>query len=172
MAAAFSTGGHRMNSSYHRRITNIVYKAALNVQSKLGNCFTTQIYKDALEKEFAAEDLTFKRNVQVPVFYGDESEPLAHKYMADFIIGGKIIVMVHGCEQKRPEEGFELNTMLRATNNKLALLVDFFEYNVCVSKAYSYTKVSNTINKKENPLSLVVDPAIVDPKCVFYGKAV
>jgi GxxExxY protein len=147
-----------MNNSYHRRITDTFYKAALNVQKKLGNCFTTQIYKDALEKEFAAENLPFNRNVQVPVFYGDETEPLAHKYMADFIIGGKIIVMVHGCEQRRPQEGYELNTMLRATNNKMALLVDFFEYNVCVSKAYSYTKISNSINKNENPLSLVVNP--------------
>jgi GxxExxY protein len=136
-----------MINSYHKRITNTVYRLALNVQKKLGNCFTTQIYKDALECEFLLEGLPFRRNVQVPVYYGDDPQPLSHKYMADFIIGGKIIVMVHGSEQQRPNQGYELITMLQATHNKLALVVDFFEYNVSVSKTYSYTKTVNSVNQ-------------------------
>jgi GxxExxY protein len=145
-----------MINSYHKRITNTVYKLALNVQKKLGNCFTTQIYKDALECEFLLEGLPFRRNVQIPVYYGDDPQPLSHKYTADFIIGGKIIVMVHGSEQQRPNQGYELITMLQATRNKLALLVDSFEYNVNVSKIYSYTKTVNSVNQACEASSLRV----------------
>jgi GxxExxY protein len=159
-------------NSYHKHITDTEYKAALNVQKKLGNCFTTVIYKDALECEFIAEGLPFRRNVQIPVYYGDNPQPLEHKYMADFIVGCKVIVMVHGCEQKRPVDGYQLITMLQATRNKLALMVNFFELKVVVSKTYSYTKVVNSLNQPDKPVNLFVEDMEDAEDCFQHGLAV
>ncbi|GMO50235.1 MAG: hypothetical protein Ta2G_12740 [Termitinemataceae bacterium] len=139
-----------LNQKHKEQIDNI-YRIALKVQGKLGNCFTSSIYKDALEREFAREGVPCKRSVRIPVFYDDDPAPLGHSYTADFIVNGKIILMVHGAgDVPEPKAGYELITMLQATRNSLAVVLNFHERSVTLSKAYCYDKYVNSINRIMN----------------------
>jgi GxxExxY protein len=129
---------------YHKKETALLRKIAQSVQHNLGNCFTRDIYMDALEQEFIAEGVPYTRNMPVPVYYG--TKLLSHKYKADFFIRGKIIVMVRAEGDCKPADDYTLLTLLQATKNQLAILIQFRGKNVSVNRVCSYTKFMNSLN--------------------------
>lgn len=50
-------------------ITKRILAASFQVHSTLGNGFQEVIYQQALEIEFPFHDLTFKREMEMPIFY-------------------------------------------------------------------------------------------------------
>ena len=70
---------------------NILYKeesykiigAAMAVHGELGSGFLEAVYQEALEKEFNIQDIPYKREVPLPIYY--KGEKVNKFYTADFI---------------------------------------------------------------------------------------
>jgi GxxExxY protein len=134
-----------------RSLTNDIFGIALKVHEKLGNCFSAVIYKDALAREFSLAGISFKRNVETPVYYGDDPLPLDTLYIADFMIMQSVIVMVHTGDSTDP---FDLISMLQATEKNLAIDLEFGKRKVRFKKAYRNSKFINSFNyNSENEIS-------------------
>ncbi|GHV23821.1 hypothetical protein FACS189494_12030 [Spirochaetia bacterium] len=132
--------------NYHKQETEMLAKCARNIQHFLGNGFTRDIYMDALEWEFKHFSVPYSRNVQIPVFYGPDKEILPHKYTADFIIYDKIVVLVRSEEDVITQTTFTLLTMLHATKQNLAVLVQFKADRVQFNRVCRYSKFLNSVN--------------------------
>ncbi len=53
-------------------ITREIIAASMKVHSELGNGFQEVIYQKALEIEMPYEDLSLKKEMEMPIFYRDE----------------------------------------------------------------------------------------------------
>ncbi len=56
----------------HEDITKRIIAAALKVHSTLGNGFQEVIYQRAMELEMPYQNLSFKREMEMPVSYRDQ----------------------------------------------------------------------------------------------------
>jgi len=113
---------------------NIIYKKesydiiglCMEVHNNLGRGFLEIVYKDALELEFLEAGIPFEREKEYSVNY--KGTILRHKFYADFVVYGKIIL-----EVKALSKGITGDSTARAINylkvsdNRLALIVNFGE---------------------------------------------
>jgi GxxExxY protein len=136
-------------SFYFRQESDAIVQCAKNVQYTLGNCFTREIYMDALELEFAEAEIPFARDIPVPVYYKDRL--LSNAYRADFLVRDKILVMVRAAGEDggvRPFGHYALLSMLNAARLSLAILVQFTDKKVQINRTCRYTRFANTLNTK------------------------
>jgi GxxExxY protein len=112
---------------------NLIYKsesyaiigACMEVHRHLGCGFLEVLYKDALEIEFKIRNIPYVREQSYEVTY--KGVMLRHKYIADFVVYDKIILEAK-CASKVSDlfRAVAIN-YLKASKNKLALLVNFGE---------------------------------------------
>ncbi|NER15958.1 GxxExxY protein [Spongiivirga citrea] len=100
------------------------------VFNNLGGGFSEIVYKDAIEYEFAKNDIPFEREKEYQVNY--KGIILEHKFYADFVIQDKIILEVKTILQLTDVQLGQCINYLKVSNNKLAILANFsqqgFEY--------------------------------------------
>ncbi|MDQ2864209.1 MAG: GxxExxY protein [Bacteroidota bacterium] len=112
-------------------MSEIIYKdesyaiigRCMEVHNELGHGFSEIVYKDALEIEFNTNNILFEREKEYPVYY--KKERLKHKFFADFIIFGKIILEIKCVKVITDENIAQVINYLKVSDNKLALLVNF-----------------------------------------------
>lgn len=63
----------------------------MQVHSFLGNGFQEVIYQRALSLELKQADLAFARELEVPIYYKDFTEPIG-THRVDFLVEDKILV--------------------------------------------------------------------------------
>jgi GxxExxY protein len=97
--------------------------AAMEVHSALGAGFLEAVYADALAVELAARHVPFEREVGIDVVY--KGQILAHKYRADFVVYGKIILELKAIKALGDNERAQALHYLKATTHPLALLLNF-----------------------------------------------
>lgn len=97
----------------------------MDVHRELGHGFLEIVYKDALEFEFRKENIKYAREVEYTVLYKDVLLP--HKFYADFVVYDKIIFEVKGVSGIADEHIAQTLNYLKASGNKLGLLVNFGE---------------------------------------------
>jgi GxxExxY protein len=97
--------------------------ACMMVHSKLGPGFLEAVYQEALEKEFTLQDIPYKRQPKLSVYYNGEK--LKKYYIADFLCYNAIIVEIKATAFLINANQEQLSNSLRATNLKLGLLVNF-----------------------------------------------
>ena len=68
----------------------------MEVHKELGRGFSEIVYKDAIEYECKQKQYFYEREKEFAVHYKDII--LLHKYFADFVVFGKIILEVKSCE--------------------------------------------------------------------------
>jgi GxxExxY protein len=115
----------------------------------LGNCLTKEIYMDALEIEFASEGLDARRDALLPVWYGEGETGrvrLAHGYRADFLVNGKVLVMVRAEGNTGNVSDYALMSLLEAAELHLAILVQFKDKRVQTNRVCRYNQYANTLN--------------------------
>jgi len=97
--------------------------ACMKVHNNLGSGFLEAVYEEALEKEFINQNIPFKKQVTLDLYY--EEEKMKKKYRADFICYDKIIVEVKATGQV-PEIFYnQVKNYLKATELELGLLINF-----------------------------------------------
>lgn len=97
----------------------------MEVHNNLGAGFLEVVYKDALEYEFRKANIPFEREKEYSVNY--KGIVLSHKFYADFVVFGKIILEVKAVSGIEEEFMAQAINYLNVSKNKLAIIVNFGE---------------------------------------------
>ena len=97
----------------------------MEVHNNLGAGFLEIVYKDALEYEFKKARIPYEREKMYDVNY--KGIILPHKFYADFVVYGSIILEVKGVDGITDEFIAQAINYLKVSQNQLALLVNFGE---------------------------------------------
>jgi len=114
-------------------MTDILYKEesykiigwCMEVHRQLGMGFKEIIYKDALEIELANAGISFIREKRYDIEY--KGIILPHKYYADFVIDGKIILEVKASSMIVNNFVSQTINYLKASGIHLGIIVNFGE---------------------------------------------
>lgn len=114
-------------------MSDIIYKEesyqiigkCFEVHNNLGPGFLEIVYKDALEYEFKRASIPYQREREYEVNY--KGIILPHKFYADFVVFGKIILEVKAVSGIVDEFVAQAINYLKVSDNKLALIVNFGE---------------------------------------------
>lgn len=96
----------------------------IEVWKTLGYGFSEIVYKDAMETEFIEDQLPYKREEDLPVYY--KGKVLRHRFKADFTLFDNIII-----EVKSGEEGIndavvsQTLNYLKASGCRVGLIINF-----------------------------------------------
>jgi GxxExxY protein len=112
-------------------MSEIIYKQesfeiigrCMEVHNHLGGGFLEVVYKDALEIEFDEAGILFEREEEFSVNY--KGVILKHKFYADFVVMGKIILEVKAVKELTDEHRAQIINYLAVSKCTLALLVNF-----------------------------------------------
>jgi len=95
----------------------------MEVHNVLGHGFMEVVYKDALSVIFEQDKILFERQKEYPVYFRDVLLP--HRFYADFVVYGKIILLPKCVKQINEEHQAEAINYLRVSGLKLAMVVNF-----------------------------------------------
>ena len=107
---------------YKEEVYNTV-GVCMEVHRELGKGFSEIVYKDAIEYEFKQKQYFYEREEEFLVHY--KTIILPHKYFADFVVFGKIIIEVKSCERIVQEHIGQTLNYLAASKLKVGLIVNF-----------------------------------------------
>ncbi|MGO4818026.1 GxxExxY protein [Flavobacterium sp. W22_SRS_FP1] len=93
------------------------------VHKNFGKGFSEIVYKDAIEYEFQQQNIPYNREKEFSVSYKDTI--LNHKFYADFVVYGKIILEIKTVECFNNSHFNQCLNYLKVSKNKLAILVNF-----------------------------------------------
>jgi GxxExxY protein len=95
----------------------------MKVHRSLGAGFLEAVYEEALEKEFLLQNISFKRQLKLQLYY--ENEKLKKKYRADFVCYGTIILELKAVFPI-PDVFYALfKNYLKCTKMELGMLINF-----------------------------------------------
>lgn len=114
-----------MTDIIHKQESYKIIGKCYEVHNNLGPGFLEIVYKDALEYEFKKSNIPFEREKEYTVNY--KGIILPHRFFADFVVYGKIILEVKAITGIPPEFIAQSINYLKVSNNRLALLVNFGE---------------------------------------------
>lgn len=97
----------------------------MEVYNNLGFGFLEIVYKDALELEFQRANIPYEREKRYDVNY--KGIILPHVFYADFVVFDKIILEVKGVSAITEVFLAQALNYLKASSNRLALVVNFGE---------------------------------------------
>lgn len=95
----------------------------MEVHRNLGHGFLEIVYKDAIEYEMKSEGVSYKREKRYDIWYKDVK--LSHNFYADFVVYDKVILEVKSVQGIANEHIAQTINYLKASENKVALLVNF-----------------------------------------------
>ncbi len=96
----------------------------MNIYNSLGYGFLEVVYKDAMEIEFADNEMKHVREKEFPVIY--KGRKLKRTFFADFTLFDKIIVEVKANADGIPEEAIaQTINYLKASGNRVGLIINF-----------------------------------------------
>ncbi len=112
-------------------VDKIVYKeesfkiigACMKVHRSLGAGFLEAVYEEALEKEFQIQNIPFKKQVKLELFY--ENQKLKKQYRADFVCYDTIILEIKAVLQIPVVFNAQLKNYLKCTKMELGMLINF-----------------------------------------------
>lgn len=103
-------------------ITRRIISAAMKVHSTLGNGFQEVIYQRAMEIEMPYEQLSFKREMEMPIFYRDEQIGTRR---VDFFVEELIMVELKAITKLEDVHIAQALNYLEAYNIEIGLLINF-----------------------------------------------
>lgn len=106
------------------------------VHKNLGKGFSEIVYKDAIEYELNEHKIIFEREKEFEVQY--KSTTLKHKFYADFVVFGNIILEVKTVDCFNNSHYNQCINYLKVSGYELALLANFN------SKSLEYKRIVNT----------------------------
>ena len=97
--------------------------AAMEVHKVLGCGFLENVYQEALGREFDTQEVPFRPQPVVKIFYKDS--PLDKVYQPDFLCYEEVIVEIKALAKLTGIEEAQLINYLKATGLKIGLLLNF-----------------------------------------------
>ena len=95
----------------------------MEVHRELGHGFLEIVYKDALELLFKRSNIFYEREKEYQVIF--KNTVLPHKFYADFVVFGKIILEIKAIKTFSDEHIAQTINYLKVSGNSLGLLVNF-----------------------------------------------
>jgi GxxExxY protein len=115
-----------MDEYKHSKITHKIIGCAMQVHSFLGNGFQEVIYQRALALEFMKAGLNFKREISVPIFYKDYTEPIGTRRV-DFLVEDLVLVELKALIVLEDVHLNQILNYLKAYKIEIGLLINFGE---------------------------------------------
>jgi len=103
-------------------LAHAVIGAALEVHKRYGPGLDEGIYHGALCVELGLRNISFQKEVVVPVEY--KGHPIGVRRI-DLIVGGRLIVELKSIEQLAPLHSAQVRTYLKLKGLTLGLLINF-----------------------------------------------
>lgn len=128
----------------YEEITSRIIKCSMNVHSILGNGFQEVIYQRALEIEFQLDDLEYKREMEMPIFYKGSQIGTRR---ADFFVGNLIMLELKAIIELEDVHLAQALNYLEAYNMEVGLLINFG------SKSLQFKRLHNKKFLKQNPIN-------------------
>jgi GxxExxY protein len=97
--------------------------ACMKVHRSLGAGFLEAVYEEALEKEFLIQNIPFKRQFKLELYY--ENEKLKKQYRADFVCYNTIILEIKAVSHIPDVFYAQLKNYLKCTKMELGMLINF-----------------------------------------------
>lgn len=106
----------------YEELTRKIISAAMKVHSTLGNGFQEVIYQRAMEIEMPYELLSFKREMEMPIFYRDEQIGTRR---VDFFVVDLIMTELKAIIKLEDVHIAQALNYLEAYNMEIGLLINF-----------------------------------------------
>lgn len=114
-----------MNKNYkYSKITGAIIGSAMQVHSALGNGFPEVIYQRSLAIEFQTEEITYNREVSMPLYYKGKS---VGKRRVDFVVEDKVLVELKAVSEINETHFNQILNYLTAFQIEIGLLINFGE---------------------------------------------
>ena len=104
-------------------LAKIVVHLGLKIHRELGPGLLESVYEECLCYELKKENIEFKRQKQVPIYY--DGQMLESRLRLDIILEDKLIVELKAVKALQPIDKAQTLSYLKLTNCKLALLINF-----------------------------------------------
>ena len=114
---------HVENKLFYEKESYAIRGAVFEVYRELGCGFLEAVYQECLEKELQRRGILYVAQQELQLSY--KGERLRQTYKPDLICYGSIIVELKAVSSIRGEHKAQVLNYLKATEIKLALLVNF-----------------------------------------------
>ncbi|MBI2428751.1 MAG: GxxExxY protein [Ignavibacteriales bacterium] len=105
--------------------THTIIGICMEVHSTLGKGLLEIVYKDAIELDLKLKSIPYEREKEFSVLY--KGVTLPHKFYADFVLYGSIILEVKAQRSLADEHHSQLINYLKISKCKIGLVVNFGE---------------------------------------------
>ena len=104
--------------------TDLIIKTRIEIHKIPGAGFLEIVYKDAYEYEYRKQDILYEREKEYAIHY--KNAVLPHKFYADFVVFGKVIVEIKAKEGGIAEEDYaQAINYLKCSGCKAGLILNF-----------------------------------------------
>ncbi len=124
----------RMNENEIDQLTHKIIGCAMKIHSTLGNGFQEVIYQRALAIELAYDNIAFKREMEMPIFYRDEQIGTRR---VDFFVEEKVMVELKAIEKLDGVHKAQAINYLEAYNMADGLLINFGNTSLDFKRVYN-----------------------------------
>ena len=97
--------------------------ACMKVHQELGYGFLEPVYQEGVAIQFQQEEIPYEREKELLIYF--KGIELEKKYVADFIVFGKIILELKALSKLTTDHEAQVLNYLKATKFRLGLLVNF-----------------------------------------------
>ena len=110
-------------SHYREEETYKIIGICMEVHRNLGPGLLEIIYKDAIEIELKENNIFFEREKEFIIEY--KGEILPHKFYADFVVNGDIILEIKAVKELSNEHTAQILNYIKLAHSEIGLLVNF-----------------------------------------------
>ena len=127
----------------YSELTGKIIGCAMEVHRQLGNGFQEVIYQRAMELEMYAQNISFEREYEMPIYYKEKNIGTRR---VDFLVEEKISVELKAIIQLEDVHLAQAINYLEAYNLEIGLLLNFG------AKSLQFKRLINTKYNLVNPL--------------------
>lgn len=110
--------------TYRNDETYEIIGICMEVHRNLGSGLLEIIYKDAIEIELKAKNISFEREKEFIIEY--KGQILPHRFYADFVVNGNIILEIKAVKEFSKEHLAQLLNYMKISRSELGLLFNFY----------------------------------------------